>query len=86
MEDTAVFELFSRRLPPTRGFLMAAGLEQVLDCLEHLHFTSRNWNGWPIAGASVEISSITWSASGSWGMCMPCRRGQFSLRRNPSSA
>ncbi len=41
MEDTAVFELFSRRLPPMRSFLMAAGLEQVLDCLEHLHFTSR---------------------------------------------
>jgi nicotinate phosphoribosyltransferase len=41
MEDTAVFEFFSRKLPPTRGFLMAAGLEQVLDCLEHLRFTPR---------------------------------------------
>jgi nicotinate phosphoribosyltransferase len=39
MEDTAVFEFFSRQLPPTRGFLMAAGLEQVLDGLEHLRFT-----------------------------------------------
>jgi nicotinate phosphoribosyltransferase len=39
MEDTAVFEFFSRRLPSTRGFLMAAGLEQVLDLLEHLRFT-----------------------------------------------
>ena len=41
MEDTAVFEFFSRKLPPTRGFLMAAGLEQVLDCLEHVRFTSQ---------------------------------------------
>ncbi|MBU6482336.1 MAG: nicotinate phosphoribosyltransferase [Nitrospirae bacterium] len=36
MMDTAVFELFVRRLPAQRGFLMAAGLEQVLDFLERL--------------------------------------------------
>lgn len=36
MMDTAVFELFVRRLPAQRGFLMAAGLEQVLDFLEQL--------------------------------------------------
>ena len=28
---TAVFEFFVRKLPPRRGFLIAAGLEQVLD-------------------------------------------------------
>jgi nicotinate phosphoribosyltransferase len=33
---TAVFEFFSRKLPPGRGFLMTAGLEQVLDFLENL--------------------------------------------------
>jgi nicotinate phosphoribosyltransferase len=37
MMDTAVFEFFVRRLPAQRGFLMAAGLEQVLDFLEQLH-------------------------------------------------
>jgi nicotinate phosphoribosyltransferase len=37
---TAVFELFARLLPARRGFLMAAGLEQVLDFLEHVHFTA----------------------------------------------
>jgi nicotinate phosphoribosyltransferase len=37
---TAVFELFVRRLPSRRGFLMAAGLEQALDFLETLHFTA----------------------------------------------
>jgi nicotinate phosphoribosyltransferase len=36
----AVFEFFVRRLPPRRGFLMAAGLEQALDSLENLHFSS----------------------------------------------
>lgn len=39
MEETAVFEFFVRKLPPDRGFLMAAGLEQALDYLENLHFT-----------------------------------------------
>ena len=38
MTDTAVFELFVRRLPPGRDFLVAAGLEQVLDFLEGLRF------------------------------------------------
>lgn len=37
MMDTAVFEFFVRRLPAQRGFLMAAGLEQVLEFLEQLH-------------------------------------------------
>ena len=36
MEETAVFEFFVRKLPPNRGFLMAAGLAQVLDYLESL--------------------------------------------------
>lgn len=39
MEEIAVFEFFVRKLPPGRGFLMAAGLEQVLTYLEDLHFT-----------------------------------------------
>jgi nicotinate phosphoribosyltransferase len=38
--DTAVFELFVRSLPPRRGFLLAAGLAQALDFLEHLRFSS----------------------------------------------
>jgi nicotinate phosphoribosyltransferase len=39
MEETAVFEFFVRRLPPTRGFLVAAGLEQALEYLEQLTVT-----------------------------------------------
>ena len=37
---TAVFEFFVRKLPPERGFLVAAGLEQVLDFLENLRFSA----------------------------------------------
>jgi nicotinate phosphoribosyltransferase len=38
MDQVAVFEFFVRRLPPQRGFLVAAGLAQVLDYLEALRF------------------------------------------------
>jgi len=38
MDQVAVFEFFVRRLPPQRGFLIAAGLAQVLDYLEALRF------------------------------------------------
>src|SRR5688572_9299892 len=34
MAATAVFEFFVRKLPPVRGFLVAAGLPQVLEFLE----------------------------------------------------
>jgi nicotinate phosphoribosyltransferase len=37
---SAVFEFFMRKLPPRRGFLVAAGLEQVLDYLEALRFSA----------------------------------------------
>ncbi|SDY37592.1 nicotinate phosphoribosyltransferase [Nitrosomonas sp. Nm33] len=40
MQETAVFELFIRKLPPGRNFMVAAGLEQALDYLENLKFSS----------------------------------------------
>ncbi|HVM80981.1 MAG TPA: nicotinate phosphoribosyltransferase [Stellaceae bacterium] len=39
MNGTAAFELFFRKLPQRRGFLMAAGLEQAVEFLEGLHFS-----------------------------------------------
>jgi nicotinate phosphoribosyltransferase len=39
MNGLAVFELFVRRLPSQRNFLLAAGLEQALAFLETLHFS-----------------------------------------------
>jgi nicotinate phosphoribosyltransferase len=36
----AVFEFFVRRLPPRRGFLLAAGLDDALDYLETLKFSA----------------------------------------------
>ena len=40
MADTAVFELFVRRLPPTRRFLLAAGLERALEFIGAFRFTA----------------------------------------------
>src|SRR5687768_1130199 len=39
MQETAVFELFVRKLPRGRNFMVAAGLEQALDFLENLKFS-----------------------------------------------
>jgi nicotinate phosphoribosyltransferase len=38
MEQTATFELFVRRLPPDRGYLIVAGLEQAVQYLTQLRF------------------------------------------------
>ena len=39
MREPATFSLFARRLPPSRGFLVAAGLEDALDYARALEFT-----------------------------------------------
>jgi len=39
-DAAATFELFVRHLPAKRNFLVAAGLEQALGFLEHVHFTA----------------------------------------------
>jgi len=39
MSGTAVFETIVRKLPETRSYVMAAGLADVLEHLETLHFT-----------------------------------------------
>ena len=42
MTERAVFSLFVRRLPPNRNFLIACGLDTVLDYLESLRFTQQD--------------------------------------------
>ncbi|TXF12231.1 nicotinate phosphoribosyltransferase [Pelomicrobium methylotrophicum] len=44
MNEVAVFELFVRKLPAGRNFLVAAGLEQALDYLENLRFRDEELN------------------------------------------
>lgn len=40
MRETAVFELFVRKLPAKRGFLMMAGLEQLVQFLEQMRYSA----------------------------------------------
>jgi len=40
MRQTAVFELFVRKLPRNRGFLMMAGLEQLAQFLEQMRYSA----------------------------------------------
>ncbi|MEJ2603101.1 MAG: nicotinate phosphoribosyltransferase [Gammaproteobacteria bacterium] len=42
MQDVAVFEFFVRKLPDHRNFLLAAGLEQLLDYLTGFRFTEED--------------------------------------------
>lgn len=42
MHEDAVFSIFVRELPPERNFLLACGLESVLDYLERLSFPPRH--------------------------------------------
>ena len=42
MNGTATFSLFVRRLPPSRGFIVAAGVESCLDFLEQLRFEAED--------------------------------------------
>jgi nicotinate phosphoribosyltransferase len=37
----ACFSMFTRRMPPRRGFLVAAGIERLLEALEQFHFAPR---------------------------------------------
>lgn len=42
MHGRAVFSLFFRKLPDTRNFMLAAGLDPVLEYLETLHFSDES--------------------------------------------
>src|SRR5437899_59561 len=41
LNDEAIFELFPRRLPPHRDWLLAAGLGPTLEIMRRLRYTKR---------------------------------------------
>ncbi|MFZ1908103.1 MAG: nicotinate phosphoribosyltransferase, partial [Burkholderiales bacterium] len=59
MQQTAVFEFFVRKLPSTRNFLLAAGLEQALEYLENLRFSAQELS-WLAARPGFESRFIDW--------------------------
>jgi nicotinate phosphoribosyltransferase len=60
--ETAVFEFFVRTLPDRRGFLIAAGLEQVLEYLEILRFSSEDI-AWLAENGRFKPALIDWLAA-----------------------
>lgn len=62
MEQTAVFEFFVRRLPDRRNFLLAAGLEQVLEYLQNVRFTAEEIS-WLAATQGLSPSTLERLAS-----------------------
>jgi nicotinate phosphoribosyltransferase len=62
MDQEATFSLFVRRLPPSRGFLVAAGLEDCLDHLEQVHFDRDDLDYL----ATVGFDAATLDAFASW--------------------
>jgi nicotinate phosphoribosyltransferase len=56
-----VFELFFRRLPPNRGYMVAAGLEQALDYLENLRFADDELE-WLAGCGHFDRSFVDWLA------------------------
>lgn len=61
-DQTAAFELFVRKLPERRGFLMAAGLEQALDFLEGLRVSERELE-WLRKTGRFKAGTIDWLAA-----------------------
>lgn len=57
MREQAVFEFFVRKLPLSRGFLVAAGLEQALSFLEHFHFEESDLEDLKRIGIHEEVIS-----------------------------
>ena len=84
--DTAVFELFVRKLPSRRGFLMAVGLEQALQFLETVpshQKTSTKSAAWDsFLRASLPISDPSALPETS----TRCRREQYFFRMSRSFA
>lgn len=62
MTKTASFEFFVRRLPEQRNFLVAAGLEQVLDYLETLRFSDEEL-AWLAGCGRFHREFIDWLAT-----------------------
>ena len=72
--ELAVFELFFRKLPSRRGFLLAAGLAQALEFLEGLCFQPAELDWLLPPGDSVAALSTISPGFASRVMSTPCRR------------
>ncbi len=82
LQDEAVFSLFVRRLPSRRNFLLACGLEEVLQLPgDAALLRRRSSTTWPRSAASRTGCCATWSASASPARCLRRPRGHARVRR-----
>lgn len=86
MDEPAVFEFFVRKLPAQRGFLLAAGLEQVLEYLTTLRFS--DWElDWLKTSGTVSASFVDYLAQFRFaGTSRRCRKVPCSSRTSLSCA
>ena len=83
MHAPATFELFTRRLPPNRNFLIAAGLDAALDYLEQLRFEDADIDYLESLGRFSRLSfSTICGGSGFRAASTPCARAR---RSSPTS-
>ena len=76
----AVFDVFFRTVPDDGSFVIAAGLAQVVDQLESLHFPTADLAYlWAFTNQTF---LTTWPTSTLPGPSAPCRRGPRSLPAN----
>jgi nicotinate phosphoribosyltransferase len=59
-QQPASFELFARRLPEGFGYLVAMGLAQALEYLEHLHFTTEQITALQATGIFTHAPDQFW--------------------------
>ena len=82
-DDYVSFDVFYRNNPDAGGFAIFAGLEQVLDYLENLHFSTEDISYL----RSLHVFSepfLQWLEPISSGAAsMPCRKGASSIPMNP---
>ena len=60
-DKPASFELFTRQLPESFGYLIAMGLEQVIEYLENLQFTSQHIEALQKTGIFDHVPAQFWS-------------------------
>ncbi len=83
MGETAVFELFVRKLPPQRNFMIAAGLEQALEFLEHLRFTPEELEWVEKCGKFPRGFAAHLASCASRATCTRLRKARYSFPTSP---
>ena len=83
-DQICYFDVFYRNVPDNGGFAIAAGLEQVVEYIQDLHFSAEDIEY--LLGRKLfdEAFCGIWRTSASRATSTPCRRARPSSRRSRS--